>query len=171
MRRVAALKKIYVNPTEGAVVTCEGCGRSRKFTCSSFPPAVTKARVRCTCGVSYDVTIELRKADRRPTHLAGSYTKVDSLTVAGKMAIENLSLYGIGFKTASGHDIKVHDKVKVEFYLDQGIESNIFKIDDQSRTRIVKYVFVRWTQENYVGAEFADASSYADELERFLEQT
>jgi hypothetical protein len=170
MRQAPGIKKIYINPTEGATVTCESCGRSRKFTISVFPPEAKRAKVRCVCGVTYEVAIERRRADRKQTYLIGNYAKVGSLTVSGKMVVENLSLYGVGFRTESKRDIKVNDTIKVDFYLDRGNESNIFRIDDQSRTKVVKYVTVRWTDYNYLGAEFNDPSAYATELKQFLDQ-
>jgi hypothetical protein len=61
------------------------------------------------------------------------------------VVVQNVSVKGLGFKTALEPDFSVGDTIEVEFTL-----------DNPQKTAIQKRVLICWIQENRAGGEFRD---------------
>lgn len=183
-------KTFYLNPDAGVDITCDQCGRIRHVKAAVFEARQKHtARVRCPCGHAFAVVIERRRAARVRTKLHGDYVKivaqppahatpkqgrslptVELLTISGQMIIEDLSFFGVRFRLDTPKSLQVGDLVRLEFVLDDPSSSQIFKIDDHSRTRVVKYVRVRWVDGQRGGAAFCDPGAFATVLEAYLKE-
>jgi hypothetical protein len=114
------------------------------------------------------VTIEKRKADRKPTYIVGSYAKIGSPDIAGKIVVENLSFFGLGFKTEYRTDIRVGDGVRLTFPLHVFLAPQPAGEETRRRVQVVKDADVKWVEENFIGAEFRNPAAYARAIEVFL---
>jgi hypothetical protein len=162
------VKRVYVNPQSGAIIICDQCGRRSHFGVAVFRQQMQVVRVNCTCGASFQVTIEKRKADRKPTYIVGSYAKIGSPDIAGKIVVENLSFFGLGFKTEYRTDIRVGDGVRLTFPLHVFLAPQPAGEETRRRVQVVKDADVKWVEENFIGAEFRNPAAYARAIEVFL---
>jgi hypothetical protein len=181
----ASTKTVYVNPDTGVNITCDHCRRTHRVEAAVFGTKMRSAKVRCPCGYQFQVTIERRRSRRIDTHLPGQYEKiarqptsgiapgprhddrtVQLFTVSGSMLIENLSFFGVSFRTDTPAPIVTDDLVKIEFILETAPE--VPSHDSHDPDRVVKYMRVRWVKGRLIGGEFCDTSAYAERLEAYL---
>lgn len=164
------VKRVYVNPQSGATITCDQCGRRSRFGVAVFQKHMQIVRVNCGCGASFRVSIERRKADRKPTYTVGVYEKIGAPEIAGKLVVENLSFFGLGFRTEYRNaSLQRGDGVKLTFPLSIGQAAQPVGGEPKSPVQIIKEVEIKWVEENLIGAEFRDPAAYADAIEAFLD--
>jgi len=95
--------------------------------------------------VSYGINQLIRQHVRKKTNLPGWCGSPPISEKAKEIVVENISLGGLGFKTADESYIKVNEVLEVEFVL-----------DDATKAVVSKRVIIRHVYDNLVGAEFCE---------------
>ena len=143
------VEKVYVNPDNTAVVKCPQCDTTKVVPVGKFKGPKRRLKIRCSCKASFRVSFEFRKAYRKKAQLPGSYTKVAPAKGRGKMQVQDISMTGIRFATATQHNLIKGDQLTVTFTL-----------DDRNRSRIEKDVIIRWVKDKEVGCQFTEPAQY-----------
>ncbi|WP_448384239.1 hypothetical protein [Desulfosoma sp.] len=81
--------KVFVTQDGKATIVCPQCGFARQVDATRFPQQNTHVKVRCPCGHSFRVSLEIRKAYRKPVFLKrksvvkamGEVRRIDGKTV------------------------------------------------------------------------------------------
>jgi len=146
-------KKVYVNDHGKGTLICDKCGKTRVMSHSDFKTVSKPLKVKCSCGYTFFMIMEVRRFYRRNTHLSGKYIKISNDVShepeKGAMTIADLSRTGLGFRTKARHNICVADMIQVRFTL-----------DDVKHSEINKSAIVKQVTDNFVGAEFIDFDSF-----------
>jgi hypothetical protein len=147
------IKKIYADEQEKGTLVCEQCGKTRTINLADFKNIGKPLKVKCGCGHIFFVSIEVRKFYRKDTNLSGEYIRISNDVTKGlergAMMVVDVSRTGIGFRTKTSHNIRVHDMLRVRFTL-----------DDAQRSEVSKSAVVRRVDQLLVGAEFLDFDAY-----------
>jgi hypothetical protein len=92
--------------------------------------------------------MEKRKYYRKETNLPGEFSTVNR-QASGLMTVKNISLSGLRFKLNETKNVKVGDRVNVEFTL-----------DDNQRSVIQKEAEIKSIKGLNIDAEFTDVELY-----------
>ncbi len=141
------IQKVHVNPDNTAVFTCPDCRTAISQDVGKFKGRSRHLEIKCTCQAIFRVSLEFRRAPRKPTHLEGFYAKLAESEDWGMMLVRNISRTGIGLLTYGQHNLREGDELKVKFNL-----------DDLSRSQIEKNAVVRWIQDIHMGCEFMESA-------------
>lgn len=148
-----SIKKIYANDYQHSLIVCDQCGKTKEVNLSTLTSIAKNFKVKCPCGHTFFVDVEIRKYYRKETRLAGTYTRLNpgmaSGAVKGQILVEDLSRRGIGFRTQDRHNMQAGETLEVRFFL-----------DDKKRSEIIKSVLVKNVRGLFIGAEFLDYDSY-----------
>ena len=144
-----AMRQIYVNPGDTAVLACPQCGTTVTQDVGKFKGRRRHLERKCVCQATFRVSLEFRTAPRRRTHLEGFYVKLPGTEDWGMMLVRNISRTGIGLLTYGKHELSEGDEVRVKFTLDDG-----------SHSQIEKRAVVRWIQDIHMGCEFVESVEY-----------
>ena len=140
----AAIQRVFPNAENGAKIVCPDCEKTTLADITRYRDTHQAFKVRCSCGWTFYVLVDTRKCYRKPTTLFGGYYSAKSKKFED-VVVQNVSVKGLGFKTALAPAFSVGDTIDVEFTL-----------DNPQKTAIQKRVLIRWIQENRVGGEFSD---------------
>jgi hypothetical protein len=102
------------------------------------------------------VVLERRKYYRKATKLPGIFIPEKKLKEF-PMTVTNLSRSGLEFKSYENKNLKVGDRLKAEF-----------RLDDKSRSLMCKEVIVKKIEGTIVGAEFCVMDEYDKVLGFYL---
>jgi hypothetical protein len=154
-------KKAYVTDDNKATFVCDVCQHARVADVSRYKD-IGKAltvKCKCKCGHQFEVTIEKRGSLRKPANLAGTYAHISSLgdKIEGQMTIRNLSRQGMQLELNTDHDFQVGDTLDVDF-----------RLDDVSRSPVLKTVIVRNINGCKLGTEFSEAEAFDKMLGLYL---
>jgi hypothetical protein len=116
--------------------------------------------VQCHCGWLFHAILETRKYYRKYVRLTGLYMREGSQNY-GPMAVENVSMSGIGCRTRVQQPLHVGDILSVRFVLDNRARTEIAK-------DVVVKIVVRQVADAFFGAEFCDMTTYYKELAWYL---
>lgn len=155
--RLTEIHKIYVDTDNNATLLCPHCGTSKTANIEKLKSRGDPLRIRCTCGATFSVTFEFRKAHRKETNLVGHYCRLPVRENWLGMTVRNISSTGIGFETFSPHGLGKGDKIRVRFTL-----------DDAKQSGIERDVIVRVVKDKYIGGEFSDPNLYDKALGFYL---
>ncbi len=135
-------KKVFINNCKKAPFVCPKCRKKKMLNVSGYRNILEEVRIthRCSCGNSYTLLLERRKFHRKRVSLSGAYVRKESRKT---MIVKDLSRGGLKFEVKAEKDIKIGDKLFVEFCL-----------DDSHQTLIQKEVIVRRIKGSHIGAEF-----------------
>ena len=144
--------KIFVNVENLAAFKCPECGltRTEDMTPHQSLGKTINTKCNCKCGHTFFVTVimEKRKYYRKETNLPGEFSTLTS-KAAGLMTVKNISLSGLRFKLNESKELKVGDRVNVEFTL-----------DDKQRSLIQKEAEIKFIKELNIDAEFTNIELY-----------
>lgn len=147
-------KKVYVNVENIAVFECPKCGTSRTVNMADKKHLGGSIKTRATCKKcehSFVVTVVMemrRKFYRKETNLAGEYYSPDK-RIKGLMTVCDVSLTGLRMKVNNKKEIKVGQKLILEFIL-----------DDNLRSEIKRDVIVRKIEDMFINCEFEVVDQY-----------
>ena len=133
-----------------ATITCAHCTRKKRLDRSQIRAIGTRLKATCICGSVKYVHIELRREQRKTVNLEGIFIHGPGDWSAmqpddwGGIRIHDLSHHGIGIKRFDKADVRLGDRFRVKFTL-----------DDTARSVIQKEVVVRSVVGNTIGCEFA----------------
>jgi len=137
-----------------ANVACRNCNRQKLIDISEIRTLGTRIKATCVCGNEMFFKVELRREHRKTVNLEGVFIRGPGDRIAvksddwGGIRINNLSRNGIGFKFLDNQDIRVKDRFRVKFAL-----------DNTARSVIQKEVVVRSVTDEFVGCQFTSTDA------------
>lgn len=144
------LRTALLKDGKTANIACRHCNRQKLLDISEIRDMGTRLKATCACGNEMYVKIELRREIRKNVNLNGVFIRGRGDRIAiksddwGKIRIHNLSRHGIGFTVFDKPDVRVGDRFRVKFTL-----------DNTANSVIQKEVVVRSVAEDAIGCEFA----------------
>ena len=158
------VKAISVDAKGMVSLSCPFCGESSAKRAEAFPNSNQPNGINITCsscGKSYEIQIDLRKAFRKKTFFDGFYSKRVPPGGFEKMTVVDLSLGGCSFLASGRHSLNLDDRIKL-----------VFNLDDAQHTKIEKDAVVRIVMGRQIGCEFAaTASGYDPDIGFYLRST
>jgi hypothetical protein len=150
------LVKTFV-PDDGlAAITCPNCGITREVQVGKYCGKRNTIKVRCRCKQTFNVSLEFRQFHRKPTDLYGFYEIITDKS-GGRAAIKDLSRNGMGFMVSGVHNVRVGQRIMVDFAL-----------DDKNNTPLKKAAVVRSVDQNRIGCEFKKDQAFEKNLGFYL---
>ena len=116
-----------------ANMACKHCNRQRLLDISEIRSIGTRLKATCTCGNTMYIKVELRREQRKRVNFDGVFIRGRGERLAlksddwGRIQIDNISRHGIGFKLFGKQDVRVNDRFRVKFTLDNTASSVIQK--------------------------------------------
>ena len=135
--------------------TCPFCGAVRRYPSEAFGMR-SAVEVQCSCGNSFFLLAEFRKAYRRQVSLSGAYACRSSGQEAQAQTvvrIENLSMTGAGLAVGGNHGLAQGDELVLQMVFDKG---------DYSKLDVVAEVV--YLLDGYAGCRFKDLSPDQEEV-------
>ncbi|MCF6248711.1 MAG: PilZ domain-containing protein [Desulfobacula sp.] len=148
-------QKVFITRSGTANFFCPECGKTRQMDVTKFRDIKkeVKLKVTCSCKHKFSVILERRQHIRMQVNLKGV------VLLSGKkypVDIINISRFGLRVRTKGSLDLKLLDKVFLEFVL-----------DDASGSTVTKEVVVRTIRQPEFGLEFVERDHY-DKLGTYL---
>ena len=150
--------------------TCPRCGQAASVNIQEYfhQKYSMEIECRCECGHLFKKTVERRRHNRKAVKFAGWYNysneiQLEAGVVAGKfvgkgkMTVVDLSVSGFKVKLKKKVDLKVNDRLQVEFHL-----------KDYKRTLIRETAAIKNIDKKYVGGAFLPAGSKSRDLGFYL---
>jgi PAS domain S-box-containing protein len=116
-----------------ANIACKHCNHQKLLDISEIRSIGTRLKVTCACGNEMFIKVELRREHRKAVNFDGVYIRGRGDRIAmksgdwGRIQITNLSRRGIGFKLLDQSDVRVNDRFRVKFTLDNTASSVVQK--------------------------------------------
>lgn len=148
--------KIFVSDDDLATITCPGCGHTRQVSVGGYRDKPKSIKVRCKCDKKFLIDLEFRQQHRKKTDLKGLYD-IHSDQGGGRAVIKDISLSGIGFTVSGIHNVRVGQKIQIEFVL-----------DDSKQTKLNKTAIVKSVNNNRIGCEFKKDHAFEKDLGFYL---
>ncbi len=132
-----------------ANIACKHCNNQRLLDIAEIRRIGTRIKATCICGKEMYIKIELRRERRKRVNLDGVFIRGRGERLAmksddwGRIQIGNISRHGIGFKVFGKQDVRVDDRFRVKFTL-----------NNTARSVIQKEVVVRSVVEETIGCQF-----------------
>jgi hypothetical protein len=136
---VSPVSKCYLTPEGRGLIKCPCCGHGKTVDFKEAIPVNHNVRIRCKCGETFKGFLEIRQHYRKKVKFSGDYTNLTSMR-SGKMTVENISRWGIGFRVMGFEYFKKEDPVRLAF-----------ELDNDRRSRISASVSAKHIQGNFVG--------------------
>jgi transcription elongation factor Elf1 len=159
-----SVKTISVNEKGMVFLNCPFCENSSRRRAESFPNSNQPNGISITCsscGKTYEIQLDFRKAFRKITFFDGFYSKLGSPGGFEKMTVVDLSLGGCSFLASGRHSLNPDDRIKL-----------VFNLDNAQHTKIEKDIVVRIVKGRQIGCEFiATASGYDPDIGFYLRPT
>ncbi|MFH1148345.1 MAG: PilZ domain-containing protein [Pseudomonadota bacterium] len=147
-----AAKTIVPNQQGLIYLLCPFCNANALESAKSFP-IHKPISINCSCGKSYEVVIEYRKAFRKKTSLPAIYWKLDPKDVFHNGTIHDLTLEGCNLLVSENNALHQGDRIKL-----------LFKLDNSKRTKVEREAVIRRISENNMGCEFVGNAVLDPEL-------
>jgi hypothetical protein len=151
------VQKSFVNTDGIAVIKCKVCSKIKHLQAETFRGKQHVLKVRCSCGHAWSLLLDFRRHYRKDTELEGTYALEPPANGGGRLTVMNISRSGVGFTVIGIHAIKIGQKARLQFAL-----------DDKKNTLINKRVTVRVVQGNYIGCEFVEDRAFEKDLGFYL---
>ncbi len=134
-------KKIFVPSNLVATFSCPSCKKSVRKDVSKFfkNKTLLKLKCKCSCQNRFLVILERRRSIRKVVHLEGHLKKINlknhiiQKLLKYTIKVENLSKHGFRIKLLKKVPLKVGEKVKIEFNL-----NNLNKSKVSRTVRVIK---------------------------------
>ena len=148
-------QRVFFTRSGTASFSCPECGETKRLDVAKFKDIQKEVRLKCTCKCKhvFSVILERRQHVRKEVFLEG-VVLVDQKKYP--MHVINISRYGLRIRLKRPLNIKVNDKVNIEFVL-----------DDATRSYVRKTLLARIIHGNELGLEFVDSNHY-DKLGSYL---
>lgn len=143
---------------EGMVyLLCPSCRKTSKMPVGQFPHIHKPLSISCSCGNSYDVQIEVRKAYRKETCLEAFYSKLNSPGDFEEATIVDLTLGGCRLRASKKPTLNQGEWITL-----------VFRLDNPERTEIRKDAVICRVKEDDIGCNFAVRTVYDPDLGFYL---
>ena len=150
------VKVVFAGSEATYEVACQSCGRKKTLRHEQLRHLRNPVRVKCGCGVIFDLIFERRRFYRKKVQLDAQIFDVTSGKKVDDVTLVTISVGGVGF-VSHLDDIKPGDKFRVKFYL-----------DDDSQALVEEEVMVRNIIKGVIGAEFLQHDYYNFDLDFYL---
>lgn len=149
------VQKAFVNKNKMATFSCPECGKVRQMDVSKFTHVDKEIKLKytCTCKHKSSVILERRQCVRERVSLKGNVVR--NLKKIPILVID-ISRFGLKIKSTGKLELKVGEKIFVEFVL-----------DDIEKSAIYKGVIVRTISSGEIGVQF-ESSDHYDKLGPYL---
>jgi len=153
MEKLSTDIKFFVNPDNKVTIVCPDCHNPKTISVEQFRGKKHALNVKCKCGHQFKMRLEFRRYRRKETDIGGLYEHSSETKAASRVKVTDLSLGGVRFETFVPNDLKVGEKGKL-----------VFTLDDRKETVVAKDVIIRSINGNVVGCEFFETQAYDKEL-------
>lgn len=134
---------IYANKNHEITIICPQCGKIKQQTLPNTGLTGKPLKVKCSCGHIFPALIEGRRHYRKRVTLFGTCSTSEAVASPEKIVVEDISFYGLRFRTAWKNQYQVGEVLRVSFVL-----------DNMRQTVITKTVVVKSVRDRLVGAAF-----------------
>lgn len=142
--------------TSKVTLTCPHCGYQRTISMEKLQTDKKLFGVKCRCGQRFPSCVEMRQDIRKDVVFLGEFTN-EQTGETGIMRVENVSLSGVGFRTARDYKFKPGMLLKVAF-----------KLDDKMQNEVKRQVEILNVRGNYTGARFTNIEGLNKDLGFYL---
>lgn len=139
----------FIKDGKTVSIACKNCNRQKLLKMADIRELGTRLKATCICGNDIFIKIELRREHRKAVNFEGVFIRGPGDRIAvksddwGRILVTNLSRHGVGFKVSGKQDIRVKDRLRVKFTL-----------DNTAGSVIQKSVDVRSVVDDFIGCEF-----------------
>jgi|GEM_PF-249768 len=152
------VQKTFVKTNDTASIRCPECALVKNIAVGKFRNDSHTLKTRCSCDTTFLVSLDFRRHYRKLTRITGIHTIIGVPGVYGRrMQINNISRSGVSFSMTGNHDMKVGQKVLLNF-----------KLDDKKRTEVTKKVIIRRIHTGSVGCEYTNQTQIGKDLNFYL---
>ena len=136
--------KAFIDSEGKAVIKCPECHHARVVDVANYSKleSAVRFKVKCPCKHAYRVILERREYFRKPVKLKG-LCLIRNGVIRVDINVHDLSRKGVKIELLKETNLKVGDKVTLEF-----------RLDDEKKTLIRKDAVVRSIVGQFVGMEF-----------------
>ncbi len=147
--------KVFMNNNKMATFSCPECKKIRQMDVSKYYDVDKEVKLKytCTCKHKTSVILERRQHAREKISLEGHIVR--NLKKYAMLVVD-ISRFGLKIKHIEKLELKVGEKIHVEFTL-----------DDLEQSRIYKGVIVRTISSEEIGVQF-ESSDHYDKLGPYL---
>ncbi|ACN14317.1 hypothetical protein HRM2_12050 [Desulforapulum autotrophicum HRM2] len=140
--------KVFMDKNKMATFSCPECKKIRQMDVSQFYNIVKEVKLKytCTCKHKISVILERRQFFREKVYLEGCILK--NLKKYAMMVVD-ISRFGLKIELIEKLELKVGEKIHVEFIL-----------DNLNRSKIYKGVIVRTVSSKEIGVQFESSDHY-----------
>jgi hypothetical protein len=151
-------------------VTCPRCSQAASVKIPEYFHQNNSMEIecQCECGYQFKRDVERRRHNRKAVKFSGWYNYSNEIQLEpgivagkfvgkGKMTVVDLSVSGFKVKLKKKEDLKVNDRLQVEFYL-----------KDYKRTLIRETATIKNIHQKYVGGAFLPTGSKSRDLGFYL---
>jgi len=146
------IKTVYISQTNHVTFTCPECEATKTVDVTRYAQMdqTVKVKSKCSCGNTWTSVLEKRKVYRKGVSLLGTFTHIvdNNPVTKGSMEVTDISAGGLKIKMLEPVDLRMNDKLRVEF-----------KLDDPRQTPISKDVLVKNIDGVYIGLAFSRAET------------
>jgi PAS domain S-box-containing protein len=148
------LSTVLLREGKTANVACRHCNRQKLLDISEIRTIGTRLKATCACGNAMYIKVELRREHRKKVNLEGVFIRGQGDQLAlksddwGRILIDNISRHGIGFKVVGKPDVRLNDRFRVKFTL-----------DNTASSVIQKDVVVRSVSKETIGCQFVGSDA------------
>lgn len=150
-------ERAFVRPDGNATLVCPQCNSIKIVPVSQYKERQHRLQVRCACSNVFKINLDFRQCYRKNTNLTGTYALHPPAVGGGRVKILNLSLTGVCLEISGVHKIKVGQKGRIDFTL-----------DNKKQTRLIREFTVRSVTGNLIGCEFKKEQQFEKELGFYL---
>ncbi len=150
--------------------TCPRCSQAGLVNIPEdfHPKNSMEIECQCECGHQFKRDVERRRHNRKAVKISGWYNYSNEIQLEpgviagkfvgkGKMTVMDLSVSGFKVKLKKKEDLKINDRLQVEFYL-----------KDYKRTLIRETATIKNIHQKYVGGVFHATGSKSRDLGFYL---
>jgi len=150
--------------------TCPRCSQTASVNIQEYVLQNHSIEVeyQCECGYLFKKAVERRRHNRKEVKFAGWYNYSNDIQLEpgvvagsfvgkGKMTVVDLSVSGFKVKLKKKEDLKVNDRLQVEFHL-----------KDYKRTLIRETATIKNIDKKFIGGAFLPTGSKSRDLGFFL---
>lgn len=145
------VQKIFAKKNSTAQLFCRRCNTLQKIAAEGTQGGREPVRVHCQCGHIFGVRFDFRRSYRKKTGLEGHYATSPGYGDWVGMMVSNVSMDGIGFYAGNKPKLKVGDKIKIHF-----------RLDDADKSLVQKEAVIKVLKNRYVGCQFVVKSKHYD---------
>lgn len=152
-----AVVKAFVHEDGRTSIVCPQCSKVKAVAVGQYRGRQHQLKVRCSCSHVFKVNLDFRQSYRKPTDLAAIYNLFPPAVGGGMSQVLNLSLSGICFEVKGVHGIKIGQKGRIDFTL-----------NNRRATRLIRDFTVRTVRQRTIGCEFRQDQAFEKDLGFYL---